>query len=383
MKCFLYYIIVTVFFSGCGGGGAENRVVDGNGVVDDPEVINSITSKERSINDVKVNAQAVRDFFYRNGGFSVSSRKLQKKRVTETTKINCDTGYIKQTKFTETEYEKYDYNYEHTILNKAFFDCLNDPEPYGYITGFDLNNDTYNGAIENTYTATTRDHPNTNTHDKNTWSHVTTYNNFSIKHKDKSNSRDYGMDLNGVTDIRLNIEFDNEIDTIVMKGGFSADIEWKNMDKDISFIIEKYEVTPNVKFFEIIGNDHTGIHWTKLDIVNKGEMILTNPEIGEHKKGNLKMTINTKSIVVKQACSNQYEVKTIVPFETLADQNNPSTGEMTIYNNTNDILTKLLVIDEGKVELSSDFDNDGAIDYVENITWDNVLNTPNSKNICR
>ena len=378
MKNLLYCIIVIIFLSSCGGGGGA-----GNTGANDSEVINSITSKERSIDDVKVNAQAVRDFFYRNGGFSVSSRKLQKKITTETTKINCDTGYINQKKISESEFEKYDYNYDHSVLNKEFFDCLNDPEPYGYITGFDLNNDTYNGAIEHNYTATTRDYPNTNRHDKNTWSYITRYNNFSIKHKNKSNNKDYGMDLNGVTDIRLNIEFDNEVDTVVMKGGFSADIEWKNMDKDISFIIEKYEVTPNAQFFEIIGDDHTGIHWTKLDIVNKGEMILTDPEIRTYKKGKLKMTINTKSVVVKQACSNQYEVKTIVPFETLADQNNPSIGEMTIYNNTNDILTKLLVIDENKVKLSSDFNHDGVIDYTENTTWENILNTSDTKNICR
>jgi hypothetical protein len=379
MKYFLFYFLLLIFLSGCGGGGVTS--VNANDDISEVSEVSEVSSKRiASIADAKENAQAVRDFFYRNRG--VLSRKLQRKSNTETTRINCTIGHINQTKFTEYEYEKYDYNYVHEVLNKEFFDCLNDPQPSWNFQGSSFNEDTYNGLIENIYTATTKSNVD-NTHDRNTWEHATIYNDFSIKHKNKSKSQYYGMNLLGVTNIKLDIGFDNEIDTVIMNGGFSSKIVWKNMDKNISFITEKYEVIPDSQFFEIIGEDGTGIHWKKMDILNEGEMILTNATNGEHKKGSLKMTIKTESIVIKQACSNQYEIKTIIPFFTLANDQNPSKGEMTIYNNTNDVLTKLSVIDAENVELSSDFDKDGIVDYKEIIEWDNILNNPESDKICR
>ena len=379
MKYILYYIVLLASLSGCGGGGTESSNNSNNG---DSDEENNNSNKSARVNssvaDAKENAQAVRDFFYRNGG--VSSRKLAKKTNTETSQVNCTTGHIKQTKFTETEYEKYDYNYDHQVLSKEFFNCIKDPDSHLYIKGNDIYNDTYNGSLENTYTATTKN-LETGGHDRNIWEYATVYNNFQIKHKNKAKNHYYGMWLIP-SSIQLNVEFDTEVDAVTLNGQYYSKIIWKNRDKDISFATGEYKI-PDAQFFEIIGNDATGTRWTKMDISHESEMISTNKETGEYKKGEIKTIIKTDNIIIKQACSNQYEIRTITPFITLVDNEHPSKGEMTIYNNTNDVLTKLSVIDEENVELSADFDKDGIIDYKKTIKWSDVLNNPGSDNICR
>ncbi len=325
---------------------------------------NDVFKREKILSqeDGKANAVAVRSFFYKING--KSTRKLKKIEVdsaSETTSCTNNEGTVTTNIDVASEDDAALALYEQNYIN-----CKDDiGNVYnGKTTGLlGLNEEVFNSDIIT----------------------AIVYDGFSIKYKNKFKSQSFGVTPfspfgstleDSLYD--LNVAFSSPTDTVNLYGGYFLKFEEKiESNKKIS-MLESY-IEPEVSsFYKILGEDGTGAEWTRLNIFYKLEESVNNET-----DFSFKFSVDTDQTIITKDCSNQYETRTITPITFKDDK---ITGEMTFRNNSDGLLTKLLIIDSEKIELSADFDGDGVSDYKEVLSWDEVFSDADDSNeyeICR
>ncbi len=355
MKFILFYIILILSFilSSCGGGSSNS---DSSKDVFKRE-------KRLSSEDAKANALAVRSLFYRNNG--KSTRKLKKNGVDyKSETIPCANNEGTVTTNIDAASEN---NAGLALYQQNYINCKND--------------------IGNTYHGVATGVLGVN-EEESSLNVITAiiYNGFSVKYKDKFKRQSFGVTPfspfastldDSIYD--LNVAFSSPTDIVNLYGGYFLELEQK-LENDKKISILKSSIEPDLaSFYKILSKDGSGAEWTKLDISYKLEQSVDNET-----DFNFKFSVNTDQTIMTKDCSNQYETRTITPITITGDNN--IAGEMTFRSKSDGLLTKLLIIDSDKIELSADFDNDGVSDYKKVLSWDELFSKTNNSSeykICR
>ncbi len=365
MKYISFYIvlILSVILSSCGGGSSNNTSSNDDSSSDGSSSNVFKREKKLSSEDAKANALAVRSLFYRNNG--KSTRKFKRNEVNSGSEIvACANNEGTVTTNINTAAEN---NAALGVYQQNYINCKNDTGNiyHGIATGvLGLNEEEFSLDVIT----------------------AIIYDGFSIKYKNKFRKQSFGITAfspfaskfeDSIYD--LNVAFATPTDTVNLYGGYFLELKQRlENNKKISTL--KSSIEPDLaSFYKILGKDGSGAEWTKLDISYRLEEAVNNEA-----DSNFKFSVNTDQTIITKDCSNQYETRTIKPI-TITGDNNIS-GEITFRSKSDGLLTKLLIIDSEKVELSADFDNDGVSDYKKILSWDEVFSkTSNSPkyDICR
>lgn len=360
MKYFPFYFTLFMFLSGCGGGGSSTPTV--SDTTDTTDITDRSARKTASEDDAKANARAVRAYFYRDGG--ASSRKLQKRNETaepSSSVVSCANDGIVITDFFEQEGDNI------FGFAQVYSNCKGDD---GHI---------YNGATGGLLGFSSDE-------EEEGLVTATLYNEFSIKYNNAFTSQSFGtMPFSPASQedfYNLNVEFSTKVDKVNFSGGYFNELTVKSANSKTITTLKSYIDPEYISFYSIIGEDSTGTEWTKLNISYREEDDSNNQE-----NYRFEFSIDTEKTIISKKCSNQY--KTTTPKAIRFSGDGSVTGEMIFYNKTDDVRTKLRIIDSKKIELSADFDNDGTPDYKEILSWEELFGASNesqeldSYNICR
>ena len=166
----------------------------------------------------------------------------------------------------------------------------------------------------------------------------------------------------------INIEFDTPVNKLYFKGGTYLKIDQIDDFNEIATIAINHK---NYESYRVIANDNSGIEIKNMD-TSVTLHYVQDKNLERFKSENLLYSdtvININETILSENNPIKYELKTIMPFRYYPLNENPSTGEMTIYNSQDKSLVKIFVLDSNNIKVSVDLENNGNIDYTERMKW--------------